>query len=87
LAIAAGQRLVLQVLPTGAGQFDYACEVDAIAPDDLRDLVRVAIEQHLPVDQIRVLKTAEASERELLHQIAILLVVLHRDYDSLPGSG
>ena len=42
----------------------FACELDAIEPDDLRDLIRWAIEYHLPPDQLRVLQIAEASERE-----------------------
>ena len=46
--------------------FDFACELDAIPPDHLRDLVERAINQHLPQDQLAVLRVAEASERELL---------------------
>jgi hypothetical protein len=42
----------------------FACELDAIEPDDLRALVRGAIEQHPPPDQLEILKVAEASERE-----------------------
>jgi hypothetical protein len=42
----------------------FACELDAIEPDDLRAVVQWAIEQHLAADQLRVLKVAEASERE-----------------------
>jgi hypothetical protein len=38
-------------------------ELDAIEPGRLRDLVREAIEQHLPGDQFEVLKAAEESER------------------------
>jgi hypothetical protein len=45
---------------------DFCCELDAIPPDRLRDLVRSAIEQHLPRDQLEILKVAEESERELL---------------------
>jgi hypothetical protein len=45
-------------------------ELDAIEPHMLRDLVRVAIEQHLLPEQLRVLKAAEASERELLRELA-----------------
>ena len=40
--------------------------VDAIEPDDLRALVRWAIEIYLPADQLQLLKIAEASERELI---------------------
>jgi hypothetical protein len=41
-------------------------ELDAIDPRKRRDLVRSAIERHLPPDQFRVLKEAEKSERELI---------------------
>jgi len=44
----------------------FAIELDAIEPDDLRAIVRAAIERHLPADQFRILKIAEASERELI---------------------
>jgi hypothetical protein len=44
----------------------FAVELDAIEPDDLRTVVRTAIEHHLPPDQLRILKVAEASERELI---------------------
>jgi hypothetical protein len=44
----------------------YACELDALPPDYMRDLVEAAINKHLPQDQLRVLKQAEASERLLL---------------------
>ena len=37
-----------------------------MAPDDLRGLVREAIEDHLPADELKILKVAEESERELL---------------------
>ena len=43
-----------------------ACELDAISPDTMRDLVEEAINLHLDQDQLRVLKVAEASEREQL---------------------
>jgi len=45
-------------------------ELDAIAPDRLRALVRAAIEQHLPAEQYEVLKAAEQSEREGLIALA-----------------
>jgi hypothetical protein len=48
----------------------YAIELDAIEPDDLRAMVRASIEDHLPPNQLRILKIAEASERE---QIAALV--------------
>jgi hypothetical protein len=43
-------------------------ELDAIEPDRLREIVRSAVEQHLPPERIQILKIAEASERELLRQ-------------------
>jgi hypothetical protein len=56
-----------------SGGFDgESVELDAIAPGDLRALVREAIEDHLPegaqaLDAVRI---AEASEREILTRIA-----------------
>jgi hypothetical protein len=47
-----------------------SCELDSIDPHRLRDLVREAIERHLPPEQFRILKVAEESERELIHQWA-----------------
>jgi hypothetical protein len=44
-------------------------ELDAIEPDQLRTLVREAIEQHLPPDQFKVRKVAEASERRLIRDL------------------
>jgi hypothetical protein len=41
-------------------------ELDAIHPDQLRELVQAAIEQHLPPEKFDHLKVAEESERELL---------------------
>ncbi len=38
-------------------------ELDAIPPDYLRSIVRLAIEQHLPPEQFEILKVAEESER------------------------
>jgi hypothetical protein len=43
--------------------FDFACELDAIPPDDMRDLVKEAIENHLEPETYLVLKVAEESER------------------------
>jgi hypothetical protein len=45
---------------------DISVELDAIEPEQLRELVREVIEQHLPGDQFAVLKAAEASEREAI---------------------
>ena len=53
--------------------YPYACELDAIEPDDLRDLVRWAIETHLPEDQLALLKLAEASEREQIQGLVARL--------------
>jgi hypothetical protein len=52
---------------TRAARFDsdFSVELDAIEPDRLREIVREAIEQHLPPDQFEVLKAAEESEREV----------------------
>jgi len=41
-------------------------ELDAIPAPTLRDMVRVAIDWHLPQDQLAVLKAAEESERSFL---------------------
>lgn len=49
---------------------DRSVELDAIAPHDLRALVEGAINLHLPQDQLRVLKVAEQSEREVLAAFA-----------------
>jgi hypothetical protein len=43
-----------------------SCELDAISPDRMRRLVSEAIERHVDHDQLKVLKVAEESERELL---------------------
>jgi hypothetical protein len=49
---------------------DYACELDALPPDVLREFVRCVIEQHLPTDQLEILKAAEESEHEQLTMFA-----------------
>ena len=43
-----------------------ACELDAIPPDTLRELVEEAINRHLDQDRLAILKVAEESEREQL---------------------
>jgi hypothetical protein len=53
-----------------AWPYDYACELDALPPDTLRELVQAAIEPHLPSEQLEILKIAEASERKLLTAFA-----------------
>jgi hypothetical protein len=45
-------------------------ELDAIPADKLRQLVRECIERHVDQDQLKVLKVAEESERELLKKWA-----------------
>ena len=45
---------------------DISVELDAIDPSVLRALVQDAIEDHLPADQLAVLRVAENSEREML---------------------
>jgi len=46
----------------------YACELDAIPPDDLRTLVQDAIEQHLPADELARLLRIEDLERETMRE-------------------
>jgi hypothetical protein len=48
---------------------DISVELDAIPPTDLRALVEEAVNQHLPQDQLEVLKAAEESERDLLRDL------------------
>jgi hypothetical protein len=48
---------------------DICVELDAIDPNDLRNLVQSVIEEHLPPEQFEVLKAAERSERELLRSM------------------
>jgi hypothetical protein len=43
-------------------------ELDAIPPDRLRDLVRERIERHIDREQMKVLRVAEASERQTLER-------------------
>jgi hypothetical protein len=49
---------------------DISVELDAIAPDDLRSLVENAINEHLPQDQLEILKIAEQDERKQLTMFA-----------------
>jgi hypothetical protein len=46
--------------------YTFACELDAIPPDDLRNLVERVINEHLPQRELAILKVSEASERENL---------------------
>jgi hypothetical protein len=43
---------------------DFVCELDAIPPDNMRDLVRTYIELHLPKEQFEILKKVEETERQ-----------------------
>lgn len=45
-------------------------ELDAIPPDELRRIVRAAIEQHIDQRQLEILRIAENSEREILMTLA-----------------
>jgi hypothetical protein len=45
---------------------NISVELDAIRPDTLRGLLETTIHRHLPPEQFKVLKAAEASERQLL---------------------
>ena len=45
---------------------DISVELDAIEPNRLRNLVKSAIERHLPPAQFATLKAAEKSERALI---------------------
>jgi hypothetical protein len=54
---------------------DISVELDAIAPDTLRSLVRSYIERHLPEQQFEVLKAAEESERSILRDLVAGLKV------------
>jgi hypothetical protein len=49
---------------------EISVELDAIDPNQLRDLVQQAIERHLPPQQYEVLKAAEESERETFLKLA-----------------
>jgi len=52
---------------------DESVELDAIAPDRLRSIVRQAIEQHLPPTQLEKLKAAEAREKRTIAQLVTSL--------------
>ena len=45
---------------------DISVELDAIAPDDLRNLVEQTIQKHLPKRQLKILQAAEESERQMM---------------------
>lgn len=48
--------------------YEFAAELDAIPPDTIRDMVREAIEDHLPSYELSYLKSVEKAERETLLQ-------------------
>lgn len=48
--------------------YGFAAELDAIPPDRIRQMVREAIEDHLPPWELRHLKQVEAEERATLRQ-------------------
>jgi hypothetical protein len=52
--------------PHAASFEGESVELDALPPDELRQLVRESIEQHISERQLEVLRAAEESERELL---------------------
>lgn len=52
---------------------DISCELDAIAPNTLRQLVRDHLESHMDPRRLRALKLAEEQEREGLKQIEDLM--------------
>ena len=52
---------------------DFSVELDAINPNQLRDLVKSAIEHHLPADQLKIMQEAEESERQFLTGLVGLL--------------
>jgi hypothetical protein len=48
---------------------DFACELDAVPPDVMRELVQDAIERHLPKREFEILKVAETSERRIIERL------------------
>jgi hypothetical protein len=48
--------------------YPFAAELDAIPPDILRDMVRTAIESHLPASELEHLKRIEQAERDTMLQ-------------------
>lgn len=45
---------------------DISVELDAIEPDQLRDLVRRSVGRHFPAERLMVLRAAEESERDVM---------------------
>jgi len=50
--------------------YSFACELDAIEPGRLRELVRGAIREHMPDEHLHAAQVAEESEREVLKAFA-----------------
>lgn len=50
--------------------YDFACELDAIPPAMLREIVREVLSAHLPDEELAVLLAAEESERSILRVLA-----------------
>ena len=55
-------------------------ELDAIRPDDLRDLVQKAIEQHMSPERFKELKAAEKREQRIIR--ALVTKVEDEDLES-----
>ncbi|TIN37613.1 MAG: hypothetical protein E5Y32_26475 [Mesorhizobium sp.] len=51
-------------------QHDFACELDAIPPDELRALLWGVLDEYISHDDMKVLEAAEESERQLLQAFA-----------------
>jgi len=49
--------------------YDFACELDAIPPDNLRAIVESAINRHLSRRKLKILQAAEESEREIISKL------------------
>lgn len=58
---------------------EHSVELDAIEPNRLRELVEEAILLHLPQNELKVLKVAEESEREVLEAFAEALSRVQTD--------
>ena len=65
---------------------EISVELDAIEPDRLRNLARLALEQHLPAAQLEILQVAEQSERQILARFADVLTPNIENYIG-DGSG
>ena len=49
--------------------FNFSCEVDAIRPDVLRQMVRDCITDHIDAEEIATVQEIEREEKQLLEQI------------------